>query len=385
MTYKFDDQIRLNGSKLLVIIFVTAILFSLAPLLNVAHAALPMCGSGGGCNPGTCPLGQSCQPITGTTGCGASQNMPHLKCQSSAAITISPNPVTVGSSATITATCALGTDACSIDSPLGTHLCRHAGSCTYDTPTTLSPGTYIYYANDITAGSYIEGVLTVAGAPSESLTITYDPTTGDSPNFVGFAAQCVGSSCGSSTYIYDEGPGGTCLSGKPGFANICNYGDIATMKIPCIDSSSSASATGTTSYTISNPTAGSVTQTICAVTLTSGSPATTSTSLTINPAGYVNTGGGVGSANGVVGAICNVYYIVNTIVFILALTLMILGGALYAGAQILPGQSRGQVQGYAMGLIFGGVVGAIIAVLAPYILSIVYGNSVASILSICAP
>ena len=83
---------------------------------------------------------------------------------------------------------------------------------------------------------------------------------------------------------------------------------------------------------------------------------------------------------GIVGAVCGIYFAVNTVVFILALTLMILGGALYAGSHILPGQSRGVVQGYAMGLVFGGIAGAIIAIAAPFILGIVY-NSPANIIS----
>ena len=96
------------------------------------------------------------------------------------------------------------------------------------------------------------------------------------------------------------------------------------------------------------------------------------------------TTGGSTNPNPAIAAICNVYTVVNVIVFILALTLMILGGALYAGAQILPGQARGQVQGYAMGMILGGVAGAIIAMLAPFVLSIAYNTPVNTI-AICYP
>ncbi len=63
---------------------------------------------------------------------------------------------------------------------------------------------------------------------------------------------------------------------------------------------------------------------------------------------------------------------------------MILGGALYAGAQILPGQSRGMVQGYAMGLVLGGVSGAIIAMLAPFVLSIAYNAPLSTIVGVCS-
>lgn len=109
------------------------------------------------------------------------------------------------------------------------------------------------------------------------------------------------------------------------------------------------------------------------------------TTLQVNcPTGSSCTGGPSTSSNPAVAAICNVYTFVNVVVFILALTLMILGGAIYAGAQILPGQARGQVQGYAMGMIMGGVAGAIIAVLAPYVLSIAYSTPINTI-AICYP
>lgn len=82
-------------------------------------------------------------------------------------------------------------------------------------------------------------------------------------------------------------------------------------------------------------------------------------------------------------AICSVYFIVNDAVFILALTLMVLGGAIYSGGQLMPGSSRGQIQAYAMGLVFGGTVGAIIAMLAPWLLGQIFGTSASSISTFC--
>ncbi len=70
-------------------------------------------------------------------------------------------------------------------------------------------------------------------------------------------------------------------------------------------------------------------------------------------------------------AILTVYNSVENIIFILGLTLMILGGALYAGSHLLPTQTRGQLQGYGMGMIIGGVIGVIIVIAAPYILDII--------------
>jgi hypothetical protein len=81
--------------------------------------------------------------------------------------------------------------------------------------------------------------------------------------------------------------------------------------------------------------------------------------------------------------ICPIYIAVNTGIFILGLTLMILGGALYAAAHIMPGQSKGSIQGYGMGMIIGGVIGVIIAELAPYILSLLTSTSSATIRGYC--
>ncbi|MCL5433526.1 MAG: hypothetical protein M1538_00925 [Candidatus Marsarchaeota archaeon] len=85
----------------------------------------------------------------------------------------------------------------------------------------------------------------------------------------------------------------------------------------------------------------------------------------------------------VTSAICSVYTIVNSILFILALTIMLIGGTLYAGAHVMPAQSRGIVQGYAMGMIIGGVVAVIIAMVAPWVLSIVTNVPISQITTVC--
>jgi hypothetical protein len=84
-------------------------------------------------------------------------------------------------------------------------------------------------------------------------------------------------------------------------------------------------------------------------------------------------------------AICSVYFIINTVLFILALTIMIIGGAVYAGANVLPGSTRGVVQGYAMGMVMGGIVGALIAVIAPWVLSVIIGSSAQQIVALACP
>ncbi len=80
-------------------------------------------------------------------------------------------------------------------------------------------------------------------------------------------------------------------------------------------------------------------------------------------------------------AICTIYTIYNdviTIIYVLGLMLMILGGALYAGANLLPGNVKGQLQGYGMGMIIGGVIGIIIALLAPFIIQAFTGTNPAT-------
>ena len=81
--------------------------------------------------------------------------------------------------------------------------------------------------------------------------------------------------------------------------------------------------------------------------------------------------------------ICPIYVAVNTGIFILGLTLMILGGALYAAAHVMPSSSKGSIQGYGMSMIIGGVIGVIIAELAPYILGLLTSTSSTTITSYC--
>jgi len=89
-----------------------------------------------------------------------------------------------------------------------------------------------------------------------------------------------------------------------------------------------------------------------------------------------------GQAAGANAVLCDLYSMYTTIddaIFIIALVLMLLGGALYAAAHVMPGQSKGTLQGYGMGMILGGVIGVILAILLPYIFSIVSNNSVSNI------
>ena len=90
---------------------------------------------------------------------------------------------------------------------------------------------------------------------------------------------------------------------------------------------------------------------------------------------------GTASAQGVTGlcAFVTLYNDVIGLVFIVGIALLVLGGALYAGANLLPGQQKGSLQGYGMGMVMGGVVGVIIVIMAPYIIQYVSGQNITAI------
>ena len=87
----------------------------------------------------------------------------------------------------------------------------------------------------------------------------------------------------------------------------------------------------------------------------------------------------------VIKPICQIYAAVHTAVFVLGLTLLVLGAALYAGGNIAPGNLKGTIQGYGMGMIVGGIAGVILAMLAPYMLNIITGLTANSVTSTCPP
>ncbi|MDE1865506.1 MAG: hypothetical protein KGH94_02615 [Candidatus Micrarchaeota archaeon] len=84
------------------------------------------------------------------------------------------------------------------------------------------------------------------------------------------------------------------------------------------------------------------------------------------------------ASSAVLQVICSIFNTIKTVIFVIGLALMILGGAIYAGANLMPSQSRGSFQGYGMAMIIGGVIGVAIAVAAPFILNTVVKVSGAS-------
>src|SRR5208283_1392266 len=89
------------------------------------------------------------------------------------------------------------------------------------------------------------------------------------------------------------------------------------------------------------------------------------------------------AATTITSQICLVYNTVHTVIFILALALIITGAVLYAAGNVLPGNTKGAAQGYGLGMIMGGIVGVIIAILAPYILGLITGTAASTIAKVC--
>ena len=89
----------------------------------------------------------------------------------------------------------------------------------------------------------------------------------------------------------------------------------------------------------------------------------------------IEAGNTVINTNAIVTPLCSIYTAVHEGVFILGLLLMIIGAIMYALAHVMPGQTKGSLQGYGMGLILGGIVGVIIAELAQPILNTIIGGS----------
>jgi len=67
--------------------------------------------------------------------------------------------------------------------------------------------------------------------------------------------------------------------------------------------------------------------------------------------------------------------IVQTIIGVFAIALFMVGGILYAAAHFMPaaGQIRANMQGWAMGMILGAIVGLILVIIAPYLVSFIQG------------
>ncbi len=84
-------------------------------------------------------------------------------------------------------------------------------------------------------------------------------------------------------------------------------------------------------------------------------------------------------------SLCGIVGSIQTVIGVIAILLFITGGALYAGAHMLPaaGNLRGNLQGWSMGMIVGAVVGIILVILAPTLIKTI-GSTAGSTVTSCS-
>jgi len=113
----------------------------------------------------------------------------------------------------------------------------------------------------------------------------------------------------------------------------------------------------------------------------------------VNAATTVSGGGSSGttvsgtSGTDVVGTLtsqlCGIVNGVRTVIGVIALVMFLVGGVLYAVGHFMPaaGQVKASMQGWAMGMILGGVIGVILVILAPFIISTIlsFGTDVSGL------
>lgn len=81
--------------------------------------------------------------------------------------------------------------------------------------------------------------------------------------------------------------------------------------------------------------------------------------------------------------LCGIVGGVRTVIGVIALVMFLIGGVLYAVGHFMPaaGQVKASMQGWAMGMILGGVIGVILVILAPFIISTIlnFGSGLSSL------
>ncbi|MDE1827833.1 MAG: hypothetical protein KGH65_01595 [Candidatus Micrarchaeota archaeon] len=81
--------------------------------------------------------------------------------------------------------------------------------------------------------------------------------------------------------------------------------------------------------------------------------------------------------------LCGIVGGVRTVIGVIALVMFLVGGVLYAVGHFMPaaGQVKASMQGWAMGMILGGVIGVILVILAPFIISTIlnFGSGLSSL------
>jgi fucose 4-O-acetylase-like acetyltransferase len=89
-------------------------------------------------------------------------------------------------------------------------------------------------------------------------------------------------------------------------------------------------------------------------------------------------------ATALASAICTVKWLVYGLLPTIALVMFLLAGLAYAAGQAFGAETKARAQNWAMSLLVGGVVGIILAIIAPALLSMfVTGTGMAAYATIC--
>ncbi len=95
----------------------------------------------------------------------------------------------------------------------------------------------------------------------------------------------------------------------------------------------------------------------------------------------VGGGGGYNQVGGLSAEFCQIVTDVRDVVGVFALAMFLIGGILYAAGHFMPaaGQIRSTTQGWAMGMVIGGIIGLILVIIAPTILGLITSFSGGSV------
>jgi len=71
--------------------------------------------------------------------------------------------------------------------------------------------------------------------------------------------------------------------------------------------------------------------------------------------------------------LCNIKSLINAIIPTVALIMFLLAGLIYAAGQTFGAEMKAKSQGWAMSLLVGGIIGIVIAVMAPWLVNLFIG------------
>ncbi len=87
--------------------------------------------------------------------------------------------------------------------------------------------------------------------------------------------------------------------------------------------------------------------------------------------------------NSIYASICPIYYTIKDVIFVIALLLLALGALMYAAGRALPPTVGSGVLAYGLWIMVGGVVGTMLVLAAPYLLSLVSNVGLGAIQNAC--